>query len=160
MASWSRISLGSAACVALALSLTGCSLLPSGPARDADGRVTSATEMAATELLVGDCFSYLGDGSDLTTVTVAPCSSEHGFIVVDEGSLSTAQVDEAGGLQVAVSVACKEKYSVFTTALAEGLRSELTFLVSAAEVDGATVNNYSCVAVDPTSESATEASEN
>ena len=145
--------------VAAALSLSGCSLLATGPARDASGSVTEATQIGAPDLRVGDCFSYVGDGTDLTAVTVSPCASDHAFVVVDQGSLSQKQIDEAGSLQVAVSVACTEKFEVFTAALSKGLHSELSFLVSTDKVDGKTTNKYSCVAVDPTLDPATEAIE-
>lgn len=159
MAFSSRTPLIGAVLVALSVSLAGCSLLATGPARDASGQVTAASEIAATDLLVGDCFSYGPDSTVLTTVTIAPCSGEHGFIIVDKGSLTSAEVDSAGGLQVAVSAACSDKYSAFTTALSEGLHSELTFLINTKEVDDKTVNFFSCVAVDPTLDPATEAIE-
>ena len=128
--------------------LAGCSLFGGVP-RDADGRVTEATEIKSTELLADDCFSFIGDGSDLSKVTVQPCGTDHTHKVIGQGTLSTAQVDEAGGLQNAVSVACSESFAAFKASLAEGLRTEQQFLVSSKTTDGVESQLYSCVALDP-----------
>lgn len=135
-----------AAIVASASLLAGCSLL-GGPSRDSHGQVTESTEVNATLLLVGDCFSYLDDAS---RVTIIPCTGAHTHIVVGQGTLATAQVDEAGGLQNAVSVACEESFTAFKASLAEGLKTKQEFLVSTKEVDGEKLQAYSCVELDPT----------
>ena len=137
-----------AALVTLAGILTGCSLF-GGITRDDTGQVTESSEIKSTELLTGDCFSYIGDGSDLSKVTINPCSAEHSFKVLAEGTLTTTQVDEAGGLQNAVSASCAEVFTTFKTSLAEGLKTEQSFLVSSETVDDLEVTAYSCVALDP-----------
>jgi len=137
-----------AALVTLAGILTGCSLF-GGITRDDTGQVTESSEIKSTELLTGDCFSYIGDGSDLSKVTINPCSAEHSFKVLAEGTLTTTQVDEAGGLQNAVSASCAEVFTTFKTSLAEGLKTEQSFLVSSETVDDVEVTAYSCVALDP-----------
>jgi|GEM_PF-1716510 hypothetical protein len=128
--------------------LAGCSLL-GGVSRDADGRVTEAAEIKSTELLINDCFSFIGDGSDLAKVTVQPCGSDHTHKVIGQGTLSSAQVDEAGGLQNAVSASCSESFAAFKADLAEGLKTEQQFLVSSKTIDGVESQLYSCVALDP-----------
>lgn len=128
--------------------LAGCSLF-GGVSRDADGRVTEPAEIKSTELLISDCFSFLGDGSDLSKVTVQPCGTEHTHKVIGQGTLSTAQIDEAGGLQNAVSTACSESFAAFKESLAEGLKTEQQFLVSSKTTDGVESQLYSCVALDP-----------
>jgi hypothetical protein len=137
--------------------LAGCSLFPSGPERDADGQVTESAAINSTDLLTGDCFDYIGDGSDLSTVTIIPCSADHVFKVIDEGTLTVADADAAGGLQNAVSGACKEVFATFKATLAESdLRTKLSFLVSTDTVDGEDITAYSCVAEDPKADPAAE----
>ncbi|MGV8969255.1 MAG: hypothetical protein ACOH1J_02275 [Microbacteriaceae bacterium] len=128
--------------------LAGCSLL-GGVSRDADGRVTEATQIKSTELLADDCFSFIGDGSDLSKVTVQPCGSGHTHKVIGQGTLSSAQVGEAGGLQNAVSASCSESFTAFKASLPEGVKTEQQFLVSSKTVDGVESQLYSCVALDP-----------
>ena len=142
-----------AALVTLAGVLTGCSLF-GGLNRDDSGQVTESSEIKSTELLTGDCFSYIGDGTDLSKVTINPCSADHTFKVLAEGTLTTTQVDEAGGLQNAVSASCAEIFTTFKTGLGDGLKTEQSFLVSNETVDGVEVTAYSCVAVDPKSDAA------
>ena len=146
----------SAAVVAAVALLSGCSLL-GGVSRGDDGQVTESSDIKATELLTGDCFSYIGEGTDLSKVTVIPCSADHTFIVINQGTVLTADAEAAGGLQNAVSAACNESYTAFKTALAEGARTELSFLVSATKVDEKEASAYSCVAVDPKVDPAAEA---
>jgi hypothetical protein len=128
--------------------LAGCSLL-GGVSRDADGRVTETAEIRSTELLASDCFSFIGEGSDLSKVTVQPCGTDHTHKVIGQGTLSAAQVDEAGGLQNAVSTACSESLVAFKASLAVGLKTEQEFLVSSKTTDGVESQLYSCVALDP-----------
>jgi len=142
-----------AALVTLAGILTGCSLF-GGIARDSSGQVTEDAEIKSTELLTGDCFTYIGDGSELSKVTINPCTAEHSFKVLATGSLTTTQVDEAGGLQNAVSSACSEIFTTFKASLGDGLKTEQSFLVSNETVDGVEVTSYSCVAIDPKSDAA------
>jgi hypothetical protein len=138
----------SAAVVATLAVLTGCSLL-GGVSRGADGQVTESSDIKATELLTGDCFSYIGEGTDLSKVTVIPCADDHTFKVINQGTVLTTDADAAGGLQNAVSAACNESYVAFKAALGEGARTELSFLVSSTKVDEKEASAYSCVAVDP-----------
>ena len=147
--------LAATALVAVAGLLTGCSLL-GGVTRGDDGQVTESSDIKSTELLTGDCFSYIGEGTDLSKVTITPCADDHMFTVVGQGTVLTTDADAAGGLQNAVSAACNESYTTFKSNLAEGARTELSFLVSATEVDEKEASKYSCVAVDPKVEPATE----
>lgn len=142
---------------AASLLLAGCSLLGlGGLERGDDGQVTASSEVRSSELLTGDCFSYLGDGSNLSRVTIAPCSADHTHTVLAQGTLSPAQIDEVGGIQNAVSAECAEPFAAFKEALAEGLRTKQEFLVSKRTVDEVEVQAYSCVALDPKADPATE----
>lgn len=140
--------IASAALVTLAGVLTGCSLF-GGLERDDAGQVLESAEIKSTELLTGDCFSYIGDGGDLSKVTITPCADDHTYIVLAQGNLSVDDVSAAGGLQNAVSAACTETFTAFKEGLAEGLKTKQEFLVSNKTVDGAEVSAYSCVAIDP-----------
>ncbi len=137
-----------AACAAL---LSGCSvfdaLYDQGPPRDDDGSITDTKVVPATTLLVGDCFSFLDDGT-LVDVTAIPCSDEHGYIVIGQGELTRHDVDVAGGMQNAVSAACAPDFDTFKASAAEGAKPELEFLVANLEHDGQTWSAYSCVATD------------
>jgi len=146
-----RPALAITALAAAAVLLSGCSLLGLGELeRGADGQVLESTVIDSPELLPGDCFSYVGDGSDLSTVTVTPCSTDHTYIVLAAGDLTTAQVDAAGGLQNAVSGACNDTFTTFKAGLTEGgLKTKQEFLVSTKTVDEVEVQDYSCVALDP-----------
>ena len=140
--------IASAALVTLAGVLTGCSLF-GGLERDDAGQVLESAEIKSTELLTGDCFSYIGDGSDLSKVTITPCADDHTYIVLAAGDLTTAQVDAAGGLQNAVSGACNDTFTTFKAGLTEGgLKTKQEFLVSTKTVDEVEVQDYSCVALD------------
>jgi len=150
--------IATAALVTLAGVLTGCSLF-GGLERDSSGQVTESSDIKSTELLTGDCFSYIGDGSDLSKVTIAPCAADHTYIVLAQGTLTVDAVNTAGGLQNAVSAACTESFTTFKEGLAEGLKTKQEFLVSNKTVDGAEVSAYSCVAIDPKSDPTAESTE-
>lgn len=146
----------SAALVASVALLTGCSLF-GGVSRGDDGQVTESSDIAAADLLTGDCFSYIGEGTDLSKVTVIPCADDHTFKVINQGTVLTSDAEAAGGLQNAVSAACNESYAAFKGALPEGARTQLSFLVSATKVDEKEASAYSCVAIDPKIDPAAEA---
>lgn len=135
------------AVLAATAALTSCSLFDPGPPRDADGAVTEPTVTGTQYLLVDDCFSFT---SDVAKVEVAPCASDHTHLVIDQGTLTTAEVDADGGLQNAVSAACAESFAAFKEAvLAEGgTRPEQEFIVAKREVDEVEVSAYFCVATD------------
>ena len=142
---------------AASLLLAGCSLLGlGGLERGDDGQVTATSEVSSSELLAKDCFSYLGDASNLSRVTIAPCSADHTHIVLAQGTLTATQVEEVGGLQNAVSAECAEPFAAFKESLAEGLRTKQEFLVTKRTVDEVEVQAYSCVALDPKADPATE----
>lgn len=129
--------------VGLAAALAGCF----GPARGTDGRVTSTSEIAATTLLVGDCFSFLSD-TDLSRVSVTPCAKDHTYVVIGAGELDEATVASEGGVQNAVSAACKNDFEAFKAASAPGTKPEQQFIVSTKQRDGGDVTAYLCVATD------------
>lgn len=148
MKSYTRTIFLSAVGISAALALAGCSLLSPavlGPPRDADGRVTEPAEINSSQLLVGDCFSFV-EGTNMATVV--PCSVEHTHIVISDGDLDDAAIAEAGGLQNAVNAACDEPFAEFKAAAAEGVKPEQQFLVSEFERDDVTLTKYSCVATD------------
>ena len=147
--------LAATALVAVAGLLSGCSLL-GGISRGDDGQVTESSDIKSTELLTDDCFSYIGEGTDLSKVTIIPCADDHTFVVVGQGTVLTTDAEAAGGLQNAVSSACNESYTSFKDALPDGARTELSFLVSATKVDEKEASKYSCVAVDPEVDPAAE----
>lgn len=134
-----------AALLALAIALSGCSLLE--PTRDADGRVTKPREVNATELRVGDCFAFV-DAADLSLVTVSPCALPHTHIVIGQGELSQTRIDLAGSVQVAMSRACADTFATHVANAAEGVRPEQEFLVAMLDKPGGQVAAYSCVATD------------
>lgn len=148
-----RSTIALAVVITATLTLSACSLLGlDGPPRGDDGRVTEATVIPSTQLLDGDCFSFV-EGSDHNKATVMPCADDHQYIVIGQGELSTAEIDKAGGLQNAVSAACKDSFEAFKAAAAEGVRPEQEFIVSQVEKDGETLSAYSCVATDATAAS-------
>jgi len=147
----------SAAIVATLALLTGCSLF-GGVARGDDGQVTESSDIAAADLLTGDCFSYIGEGTDLSKVTIIPCADDHNFKVIDQGTVLASDAEAAGGLQNAVSAACNESYAAFKAALPDGARTQQSFLVSSTKVDDKEASAYSCVAIDPKIDPAAEGS--
>lgn len=140
----STLSLSFAAAAGILL-LSGCSLLTIGPARDANGRVSEPAEINSSNLLDGDCFSFI-DGTNLAKSTVVPCAQEHALVVIGTGELDDAAVTSAGGLQNAVSAACDEPFDTFKASAPKGAKPELQFIVSTDERDGAEFTKYSCVA--------------
>jgi hypothetical protein len=132
--------------IACAIMLSGCSLL--APIRDADGAILKETELASAELLVGDCFTFV-DGTDHSMATVVPCEDSHAYIVIGQGTLTTAAIDSSGGLQNAVSAACEGYFDTFVASAPEGADPDQEFIVSAEEDDdGVTTTLYSCLATD------------
>jgi hypothetical protein len=128
------------------LFLSGCAGLI-GPDRDADGRVTGTTEINSIELVNGDCFTFV-DGTSNARASVTPCESTHTHIVIGSGDLTAAAIDEAGGLQNAVSASCAEGFEVYKAAAAEGTKTAQEFVVAEVERDGKPVTAYLCVATD------------
>jgi len=141
-----RSALTAAAAVATVSTLAGCAAL-FGPARDADGRVTESSEIKATALLTGDCFSFIDD-ADLSQVTVSPCAEEHTYIVLDQGELDAASVESAGDVQNAVSAACSPSFDQFKDAAADGVKPEQEFIVTTEDRDGEEFTVFLCLATD------------
>jgi len=129
--------------LASTLALTGCNAV--APTRDADGRVVATISMPSTEMVVGDCFSFV-DGSNHAMASVTPCAEEHSYIVIGQGSLTEQAVTDAGSMQNAVSAACTEPFGTFVATVTEGTKPEQEFIVSKPEDSKAT--NYSCLATD------------
>lgn len=137
--------------IAAAISvLAGCSLL--GPARASDGRVTSSSVINSPDLLVGDCFIFVDDSHEKSTV--APCTTKHDYVVIGSGTLLDAKIAAAGGLQNAVSASCTPDFETFAAAKAEGAKPEQQFVVSSTVKDSVTVTSYLCVATAGTAEAA------
>jgi len=134
--------------LAATAALTSCSLLSPGPPR-ADGTVTEPTVAGTQYLLVDDCFSFT---ADVAEVEFTPCDADHTHVVIEQGTLTSAEVDADGGLQNAVSAACSASFAAYKEAvLAEGgTRPEQEFIVAKREVDEVEVSAYSCVATDAT----------
>jgi hypothetical protein len=137
------------ALVAAATVLTSCSLLgPSGPPRGDDGQVTESSVVPTTELLTGDCFSYVEEYPDHERINLVPCADEHGYIVIAQGALTDQDVADAGSLQNAVSANCSEPFEIDKAAAVEGAKPTQEFLVTVSTVEGETLQNFSCVATD------------
>lgn len=135
--------------VAALATLTSCSLFgPSGPPRGDDGQVTSAVVVPTTDLLTGDCFSFVEDYPQHERVNLVPCSDEHGYIVIGQGALDESAIAEAGGVQNAVSANCSEPFGIFKAAAVEGAKPKQEFLVTEETIDGEKLTNYSCVATE------------
>jgi len=146
MGTRARSIVGIAATLSALSLLTGCSALFGTP-RDENGRVTETSVIGSTDLLVGDCFSFV-DGSNNSEAEVTPCENDHAYIVIGQGELSSSEVDSAGSLQNAVSAACADPFADFKAAAAEGTKPDQEFIVSTKEVDGKDVTSYHCVATD------------
>jgi hypothetical protein len=142
------------AAVALALAaattlLTSCSMFtPAGPSRGDDGQVTESSVVPTTELLTGDCFSYVEEYPEHERINLMPCADEHGYIVIAQGALTEQDVADAGSLQNAVSASCGEPFATYKAAATEGAKPTQEFLVTVSTVEGQTLQNYSCVATD------------
>ena len=135
--------------MATTTALTSCSLFgPTAPSRGDDGQVTEAIVVPTTDLLTGDCFSFVEEYPDHERVDLVPCADEHGYIVIAQGSLTAEHIADAGSLQNAVSANCSEPFTIFKAAAVEGAEPTQEFLVSDATIDGETLKNYSCVATD------------
>ncbi len=140
-----RLILAAGSAAASILLLSSCGLL--GPNRDADGRVTETTVIGSTQLLEGDCFSFV-EGSNLTEASVTPCANPHDYIVIGTGELDAAAVDSAGGVQNAVNEACAESFAAFKETVAEGVKPTAEFIVATEDRDGAEITLYRCLATD------------
>lgn len=137
-----RLLVAAAACAAVAVSLTGCSILE--PTRDAEGRVVAPLDARASQLRVGDCFVFQ-DEDDLSRVTIVPCAQPHSHLVIDQGEATPARIKLAGGLQNALSVLCAPSYQRHLATLPEGAEPEQEFLASMVVRDGYDYADYSCV---------------
>lgn len=133
---------------AVLAALAGCSLLYPELARDDNGQVLEPSIIGSTDLLVGDCFSFV-DGSNLSEAEVAPCTTAHTHIVIGKGELAKAEISEAGGLQNAVSSSCAETFSEFKETVADGVRPDQEFIVSERTTeDDVLMTDYACIATD------------
>jgi len=136
--------------IGVGLFLGGCSLLNSGPPRDSDGNVTESTVISARDLITGDCFTFnSADGGVVDEVTVMPCSLEHAYIVIDQGTLTAVNVTTAGSLQNAVSFACKDTFAAFKDAVVGDVRPKQEFLVFPESNEDDADQAYSCISTDP-----------
>lgn len=136
--------------LAIVTVVSGCSLLDAGPPRDADGRVTEATTISARDVTKGDCFTFnSADGGVVAEVTVMPCSQKHDYLVIGQGSLSTADVTTAGSLQHAVSAACAAPFTEFKATITGTTRPKQEFLVFAENDEKGADQLYSCISTDP-----------
>ncbi|GAA3750240.1 hypothetical protein GCM10022239_26930 [Leifsonia bigeumensis] len=138
------------AVLAIAGLVSGCSLLNPGPPRDDDGRVTESTTISARDLHEGDCFTFnSADGGVVAEVTVMPCSLQHDYLVIGQGTLTASDVTSAGSLQNAVSVACADTFEVFKAAITGDTRPKQEFLVFAETEEADADQLYSCISTDP-----------
>jgi len=134
--------------LAALVTLSGCSLLDPGVARDDNGQVLESAVIGSTQLLVDDCFSFV-DGSELSEAEVVPCGIDHSHIVIGRGELSKDAIAEAGGLQNAVSSACSETFTAYKETVVDGERPDQEFIISEHTTDdGIVVTAYACIATD------------
>ena len=132
------------------LMLGGCALLNPGPPRGDDGRVTESATISARDLHDGDCFTFNSeDGGIVAEVTVMPCSLKHDYLVIGQGTLTSADISTAGSVQNAVSTACATTFDEFKAAVTSDTRPKQQFLVFA-KSDAADADQlYSCISTDP-----------
>lgn len=132
------------------LLLGGCSLLNSGPPRDAQGRVTERATISAQDLKDKDCFTFnSADGGVVEQVTVMPCTDNHEYLVIAQGTLTPVDISSAGSLQNAVSVACSATFDLFKSKVKDKNKPKQEFLVFPA-TDKKNANQlFSCIATDP-----------
>ncbi|WP_343923859.1 hypothetical protein [Rhodoglobus aureus] len=133
---------------AVLAALAGCSLLYPELPRDDNGQVLEPAVIGSTELLVGDCFSFV-DGSNLSEAEVTPCATDHTNIVIGKGELAKSAIAEAGSLQNAVSSSCSETFSAFKETVADRVRPDQEFIISERTTeDGVLMTDYACIATD------------
>jgi hypothetical protein len=132
------------------LTLGGCALLNPGPPRGEDGRVTASATISARDLQDGDCFTFNSDdGGVVADVTVMPCTLEHDYLVIGQGTLTPADVTAAGNLQNAVSVACSATFDAFKAAVTSDTKPKQQFLVFPVSDKTDADQTYSCISTDP-----------
>lgn len=79
-----RVGLVGASAAAIALALSGCSLLGLGGAdRDEDGQVTDTSTDSVFSMQVGDCLNE-PEGTEVYDVELVPCTEAHDYEVYDE----------------------------------------------------------------------------
>lgn len=139
-----------ASVLGVAVLLSGCSLLDSGPERNSQRRVTESVTIPARDLVEGDCFSFnSADGGIVEQVTVMPCSETHDYIVIGQGNLPWRTISEAGSLQNAISVACAPKFEFFKAAIEGDTRPKQEFMVFPESDKESADQLYSCISTDP-----------
>lgn len=142
--------LTAAALTAAAALLAGCSMFSFGPERGDDGQVLERSELAARDLVVGDCFDFDSpDGSTVAEVIVIPCDEPHNYVILQQGSLAAGDI-KSRGLQTVVSEACEATFEAFkdvNTADERPRQQFLLFPLDDNRPDGD--HNYSCAATDP-----------
>ncbi len=139
-----------AAVLGIAIMMSGCSLLNPGPPRGDDGRVTESTTISARDLHDGDCFTFnSADGGIVAEVTVMPCSLEHDYLVIGQGTLTTGDISSAGSLQNAVSAACADTFAAFKAATKGETKPKQEFLVFPESDEADSDQLYSCISSDP-----------
>lgn len=146
----SRRLLTTAALAATAALLAGCAMFDFGPERGDDGQVLERSELAARDLVVGDCFDFDSpDGSTVSEVIVIPCDQPHNYVILQQGSLAAGDI-KSRGLQTVVSEACEATFEEFkdvNTADERPRQQFLLFPLDDNRPDGD--HNYSCAATDP-----------
>ena len=148
MTAFVRATTASFVAITAAVALAGCSLLSPELPRDDNGRVLESAVIRSTQLLEGDCFTFV-DGTNLSEAEVAPCIDSHTHIVIGTGELAKATIREAGSLQNAVSSACSDTFSAFKETVADGARPDQEFIISERTTDdGVLITDYACIATD------------
>jgi hypothetical protein len=143
-----RATTSTLAATALLATLAGCTLFAPEIARDDSGQVLEPTVIGSTQLLVGDCFSFV-NGSELSDAEVTPCTNDHTHIVIGKGELAKAAISEAGSLQNALSSSCSESFAELKANVANGIRPDQEFIVSERTTDdGVVTTGYTCIATD------------
>lgn len=139
------------ALIPVSLLLAGCSIFASGPERGVDGQVLERSELAARDLVVGDCFSFDSpDGSTVAEVFVIPCTEQHDYVVLQQGSLAAGDI-ASQGLQRVVSTACEATFDAFKHANTADERPRQQFLLFPLDDNKPDGDHaYSCAATDPT----------
>lgn len=146
----SRRLLTTAALATTTALLAGCSMFSFGPERGDDGQVLERSELAARDLVVGDCFDFDSpDGSTVAEVIVIPCDEPHNYVILQQGALAAGDI-KSRGLQTVVSEACEATFEAFkdvNTADERPRQQFLLFPLDDNRPDGD--HNYSCAATDP-----------
>lgn len=120
------------------------------PERSADGTITEAGKLFASDLRNGDCFNGLGDSDTIDRVSAVPCSEAHEAEVFATPDLPGGEVYPGAETASRVSrTSCQGELAKLPAAVQHEIATEVTWLYPVEDAWNAGDRNAICFAGSP-----------